>query len=399
MAYNRKLLYTKSFPSWNTPEGDLGSIQGDFLITPIQLVALEINEPGSTIIYAVTTGALPTGLTLSSSGEISGTPTGYTDVEIVNFTITATDDEGETAVRDFSFTIVFEYQIDYLVVAGGGGSGDAGSYYESGGGGGGGLRTSYGSVSGGGASSESAITTSPNSIMSITVGAGGGRRSSGENSSIQIAPSVNITSIGGGNGGSNINSTSLFAGDGGSGGGEAYFTSPGGSGTSGQGFAGGSGKTTSGPNNGGGGGGASQSGFDGDASVDRGFGGDGLSVNILNSSSASSFSIGEVSGSNVYFAGGGGGGSASDGTHQGGIGGGADAIANSNGGPGQARTGGGASGCAGSATNTGSSGGSGVVILRMPTVRYSGTTTGSPIVTTDGSDTILTYTGSGTYTT
>jgi hypothetical protein len=33
----------------------------------------------------------------------------------------------------------------------------------------------------------------------------------------------------------------------------------------------------------------------------------------------------------------------------------------------------------------------------MTTARYSGTTTGSPTVTTDGSDTILTYTSSGTY--
>jgi hypothetical protein len=39
-----------------------------------------------------------------------------------------------------------------------------------------------------------------------------------------------------------------------------------------------------------------------------------------------------------------------------------------------------------------------VVILRMLTADYSGTTTGSPTVTTSGSDTILTYTGSGSYT-
>jgi len=34
----------------------------------------------------------------------------------------------------------------------------------------------------------------------------------------------------------------------------------------------------------------------------------------------------------------------------------------------------------------------------MATADYSGTTTGSPTVTTSGSDTILTYTGTGTYT-
>jgi hypothetical protein len=34
----------------------------------------------------------------------------------------------------------------------------------------------------------------------------------------------------------------------------------------------------------------------------------------------------------------------------------------------------------------------------MPTSLYSGSTSGSPTVTTSGSDTILTFTGSGSYT-
>ena len=42
-------------------------------------------------------------------------------------------------------------------------------------------------------------------------------------------------------------------------------------------------------------------------------------------------------------------------------------------------------------------GGSGVVILRLPTASYTGTVTGSPTVTTDGTDTIMKFTGSGTY--
>jgi hypothetical protein len=46
----------------------------------------------------------------------------------------------------------------------------------------------------------------------------------------------------------------------------------------------------------------------------------------------------------------------------------------------------------------GGNGGSGVVILSVPTANYSGTTTGSPTVTTSGSNTILTFTGSGSYT-
>jgi hypothetical protein len=34
----------------------------------------------------------------------------------------------------------------------------------------------------------------------------------------------------------------------------------------------------------------------------------------------------------------------------------------------------------------------------VPTADYSGTTTGSPTVTTDGTDTIMTFTASGSYT-
>lgn len=52
----------------------------------------------------------------------------------------------------------------------------------------------------------------------------------------------------------------------------------------------------------------------------------------------------------------------------------------------------------GSRTNNGQTGATGVVIISVPTSRYSGTTTGSPTVTTSGSNTILRYTGSGSYT-
>jgi hypothetical protein len=39
-----------------------------------------------------------------------------------------------------------------------------------------------------------------------------------------------------------------------------------------------------------------------------------------------------------------------------------------------------------------------VVILSVPTAFYSGTTTGSPTVTTSGSNTIIKFTASGSYT-
>jgi hypothetical protein len=59
--------------------------------------------------------------------------------------------------------------------------------------------------------------------------------------------------------------------------------------------------------------------------------------------------------------------------------------------------GGGGGGSSGLGTNSGA-GGSGVVILSIPTANYSGTTTGSPTVTTSGSNTILQFNSSGSYT-
>ena len=49
-------------------------------------------------------------------------------------------------------------------------------------------------------------------------------------------------------------------------------------------------------------------------------------------------------------------------------------------------------------TYPGGDGGDGVVIFKLPTSDYSGTTTGSPTVTTSGAYTIIKYTSSGTYT-
>ena len=65
---------------------------------------------------------------------------------------------------------------------------------------------------------------------------------------------------------------------------------------------------------------------------------------------------------------------------------------------GTANTGGGGGAGSGNSPQEGGAGGSGVVILRVLTADYSGTTTGSPTVTTDGTDTILTFNASGSYT-
>lgn len=237
---------------------------------------LEATDADGAVTYSITSGTLPTGLSLdSATGEITGTPTSGSET----FTVTATDEGGNansrqfelnvavatggTVTRDGNFTIHtfdvsddFEPLIDltnieYLVVAGGGGGGlsDENERYGAGGGAGG-LRTSVaGNPSGGGASAESPISTLSAGSYPVVVGAGGAVESNGSNSSF-----ASVTCTGGGGAEAGPASTSGADGtnqgaDGGSGGGgeAGQFSSPvsrvnpGGSGTPGEGFAGGDG--------------------------------------------------------------------------------------------------------------------------------------------------------------
>ena len=105
-----------------------------------------------------------------------------------------------------------------------------------------------------------------------------------------------------------------------------------------------------------------------------------------------------ITGASVGRGGGGGGGGntapGASATHGGGLGGtgsivGAAVTANNGGG----------GGGGGEDKYTSGAGGSGVVILRLLSTSYSGTTTGSPTVATDGLYKVITFTGTGTYTT
>jgi hypothetical protein len=275
------------------------------------------------------------------------------------------------------------YSTDFLVIAGGGG----GSGQHGGGAGAGGYRNSYlTETSGGGGSSEASLTFNPGTVYTVTVGAGGAggyltpfAGVSGNDSSISGTGITTITSAGGG-GGRKFDAAGASGGSGGGG-----FTA--GSGTANQGFSGGT--TPQSVNyGGGGGGGASAAGGNGTTTV-AGNGGNGLASLIT--------------GSSVTRAGGGGGGTFQGGTSgSGGTGGGGNAGAggtNNTGDAGTTNTGsGGGSSSYQTADGIGGAGGSGVVILRMPTARYSGTTTGSPTVTTDGTDKVIVFNSSGSIT-
>ena len=298
---------------------------------------------------------------LQLSGEREGVTLVYVD-STQGWIATSGINEGTDALEPES------YSIDFLVVAGGAGGGGGG---YGGGGGAGGFRTST-------------QATGIGTVITVTVGDGGAgvgpsnRGGSGSNSSISGSGLSTITSAGGGGGGGTGFGTGGNGGSGGGGIGIGNLAGGAGNTPSTAPSQGNNGANGTSNNNGGGGGGAGEAGnTDG---VNHG--GDGASSSIT--------------GSAVIYAGGGGAlGQASPGLNgPGGDGGGGNA--GSPGVAGTVNTGGG-----GGALNIGTSGagGKGVVILSMPDASYSGTTTGSPTVATGVSGkTVLTFTGSGSYT-
>jgi hypothetical protein len=273
------------------------------------------------------------------------------------------------------------YSVDFLVVAGGGG----GAGIVGGGGGAGGFRTSTQTVNGG-------------TVITVTVGDGGSAGpgsatvgTSGSNSSISGSGLTTITSAGGGFGGGEIASPNHLGAAGGSGGGSG--TTPVGAQTN-SGGAGNTPNTSPSQGNNGGEGGT-------DAATWRSHGGGGgagaVGANTTpgntGGTAGGNGTASSITGSSVTRAGGGAGGGNSSGSGgTGGTGGGGNCSV-----AGTANTGGGGGGGAVSVGN-GGAGGKGVVILSVPTANYSSTTTGSPTVTTSGSNTIMQFNGSGSYT-
>ena len=274
----------------------------------------------------------------------------------------------------------------FLVIAGGGSGGRA----KSGGGGAGGYRNSFNSeASGGGGSAETALELTPGQTYTVTVGGGAsavssnGEGNNGNPSSISGTGITTITSDGGGGGGGDASGQNGGR-NGGSGGGMSGGGGGAvGNGTANQGYNGGTGFAASAAAGGGGGGaGAVGESITGNQQQ-GGDGGAGVSSTITGSSVAR---------------GGGGAGTNENGSYGGGSGGagGGGAGSPSGGTSGTANTGGGGGGTHTSGSS--GAGGDGVVILRIATADYSGTTTGSPTVTTVGADKVLVFNGSGSYT-
>lgn len=246
------------------------------------------------------------------------------------------------------------YTVSYLLVGGGGGAKDVGSSgtWNSGGAGGGKVTASTTSVVPG--------TT----VLTISIGGGGAPGANGSTSNI----SGIVDCIGGY---ANPQAANNPAG-----------------GASGNGYSGGTGVGDGGGGIGQGGGGGAGAAANGQSAAYS----DPYFVAGAGGTGASS----TISGTTLYFGGGGGGGSY-NGPGAGGTGGGGAGSTSSGGsGNGSVNTGGGGGGRYG--TGDGGSGGSGVCYLSIPTLNYTGTHTGSPAVSVVGSNTVLKFSSSGSYT-
>jgi hypothetical protein len=276
------------------------------------------------------------------------------------------------------------YDIEYLIV-GGGGSAEGSVYDDCGGGGGGGYRSSMaGNPSARYSAPETPLNVTQGTTYNIVVGAGGTAWSNGSNSSFG-----SIVSAGGGRAGGH-RSYGYTGGSGGGGNGQYNGADNvrGGHGYFGQGYDGG---TKTNYPGGGGGGGAGAAGEGGSGTGKKGGAGVwSLAMNGFSNANATNDT------NKTYYAGGGG----TYGGGEGGTGGGGKGWGTSNyPQSGGVNTGGGAGGNKQNHAYSASvSGGSGIVIIKIPTANYTGTITGSTTTNVVGSFTLIKFTGSGSYT-
>ena len=384
-------FFINDSPVWSTTAGSLGTWAG----SNIQLSATD--DESNTITYTVTSGSLPSGLSLSSAGLISGTTTASGGT--YTFTVSASDGSNTAVTRSFSIIIPFP------IVSGGTLSSDATYYYRTFTGtsnlvvstvaltadvltiAGGGAGGRYGGGGGAGGIVYHASQSLSPATISITVG-GGAPSHFGDAQLGGQAPSGNPSQVGslqqayGGGGGGlyqNNGGYNSSGANGGSGGGGAVTNGSNGTRNAGSSTQVGVGATAFYGNNGGAGavgagsgaaGGGGAGGVGGNAGTGAG-GAGGIGISIYSSWGLATSTGHNVSGT-VYYGGGGGGASSGGGALSlGGLGGGGKGASTDTAATtvidGLASTGGGGGGnpdqYVSSVWRTGA-GGSGVVIVR-----------------------------------
>lgn len=348
-------IIANNAPVWTTAAGALTAAESEASYSN-QLVASG-GDAAATLTYTITGGSLPTGISLSSTGLLSGNSSeaiGTTS----SFVVRASDDGG--AYTERSFTLLTKAPLPIATggsITNSGGyryhifnssatfeitkAGDVECYIIAGAGSGG---ADSGGAGGGGAGGVLVSTVPMVAIGSypIVVGAGGGGSQSAGNDG-GVSTALSLSAVGGGGGGGYPRNGR----QGGSGGGGAgWVSASGGAGEPGQGNNGGRGGGTS-SSIGGGGGGSSSVGNAGSGN-NSASGDGGTGITILG---------------NQYAGGGGGGANTGFNPGEGSFGGGNGGTRNSNNATAATKRGSGGGG----GGSMGGAGFAGVVILRYPT--------------------------------
>ena len=388
-----------------TMTGNVVSSDNFYVIYQGKAVQTTVPPDGSVGTAQLAPGTIPTAINTAASD-----PTKTTNATLGSVYVNSTTGEmyicTDATTNNNVFTNVGSgeggintptFPVYYVLIGGGGAGGN--NQVSAGGGGAGGYKSNWNKeISGGGCGTEASLTFARGTTYTITIGAGGtsgGSNSgggntvagnSGGNSSIAGTGISTLTALGGAGGAGYTGAAKTGGGSGGGGAGNSGGAHS--DGTACQGFDGGTRNSNFG---GGGGGGAGSVGENSDVAGTHAGGDGGAGV------------ASTITGTSVLRAGGGGGGADARYSASFGVGtaGGGNGGNDSNGHAGTANTGGGGGGAGYGNTNTfgeGGVGGSGVAILRMHESGYAGSTvTGSPTVTTVGSDKVLVYTQSGTF--
>lgn len=93
-------LQYSGFPTWVTSAGSIGT----FYETADPSYQLSATSD-STVSYTLYSGSLPSGVTLSSSGLLSGSIAAHSSSTLYNFAVSAVDDENQNTERNFSLTV------------------------------------------------------------------------------------------------------------------------------------------------------------------------------------------------------------------------------------------------------------------------------------------------------
>ena len=95
---------------FNSAAGSLGTVIDNTTISALDAGA---TEDGTAATIVITSGALPNGLSMSSTGSITGTVSVNVFASTAyNFTVSATDAENQTSSRAFSITVEPNYTMD-----------------------------------------------------------------------------------------------------------------------------------------------------------------------------------------------------------------------------------------------------------------------------------------------